>query len=149
MRARTSVSRSLDVLRSDGRLWIGFALVVAVVATAGSLFYSLGWRLVPCRLCWYQRILMYPLVVVLGYGLLTRKSDIYLAALPLTIPGIAIASYHTWLQFQPPGTCVFLGCGAVQFEFLGVLTIPNQALLAFVLVTAAMVGLRVAGSADA
>jgi disulfide bond formation protein DsbB len=132
-------------LWGDGRPWIAFGLLVATVATAGSLFYSLGWQLFPCRLCWYQRILMYPLPVVLAYGLLTGKRDIYLAVLPLTLLGGTVAAYHTWLQFQPPGTCAFVGCSTVKFRFAGLLTIPNQSLLANLLLTVSMVGLALVG----
>lgn len=143
-------------LGTDHRPWIAFALVVAVVSTLGSLHYSigalvpgLGWTLVPCRLCWYQRILMYPSVVILTYALLTDKSDVYLAVLPLSGLGGIIAAYHSWLQLQPTVTCSLGTCGIVQFRFLGVLTIPNQALLGFVLITLSMVGLRfVANSAS-
>lgn len=141
----SATSRGRELLGTDERPWIVFALVVAVVGTAGSLYYSLGWRLLPCRLCWYQRILLYPQVMILGYAALTRKPDIYRVVLPMTLLGGGIAAYHSWLQLQPPGTCLFLGCGAVQYRFAGLLTIPNQSLLAFLAITAAMVGLAVFG----
>lgn len=142
----TDLDRVRTLLSTDERPWIGAALIVAVVATSGSLFYSLGpWKLLPCRLCWYQRILMYPQIVVLGYGLLTRKPDIYRAVLALSLPGLAIAAYHSWLQMSPSLSCSFFGCGAVQYRFLGVLTIPNQSLLGFAMISVAMLGLFAAG----
>lgn len=112
------------------------AWVVAAVATVGSLNYQYGLGLFPCELCWYQRILMYPLVVVLGYGALTDQADAYRLVLPLSLPGIGVAAYHSYLQTTPTLRCSFAGCGRVQFRFLGTLTIPNQALLAFVLISA-------------
>lgn len=116
--------------------------LVALVATAGSLYFSLGLGLTPCTLCWYQRIAMYPLVVVFGVGLLEQRTTIYRTVLPLSVVGGAVAAYHSWLQVTSGGTCtVGGGCAAVQLRVLG-LSIPNLALVAFVLVTLVAVGLR-------
>jgi disulfide bond formation protein DsbB len=111
------------------------ALAVAAVATAGSLSYSLLLGLYPCRLCWYQRILMYPLVVLLGWGLLAGEDGVAVPALALSVPGAAVAAYHSWLQVTGTGGCGLFACSTVQHRALG-LTIPNQALVAFLLVTA-------------
>lgn len=121
---------------SDGQV-LAAGAVVALVATAGSLFLSEVWGLVPCALCWYQRILMYPLVVVLGVAAYERRPGVYRTVLPLSASGVAVAAYHSWLQ-TGTGACGFGGgCGAVQYrlEPLG-LTVPNLALIAFLLVTA-------------
>ncbi len=120
---------------SRRRLLAG-AWLVAAVATVGSLNYQYGLGLFPCELCWYQRILMYPLVVVLGYAALTDQADAHRVVLPLSVPGIGVAAYHSYLQTTPSLQCSFAGCGRVQFRFLGTLTIPNQALVAFLLITA-------------
>lgn len=74
------------------------ALFVAFIATSGSLYMSniLGWE--PCTMCWYQRILIYPLVVVLAVGVLLEKKDVEDYALPLTLIGLPIAFYHALLQ---------------------------------------------------
>lgn len=121
----------------DHRRAVAAAWAVACVATAGSLAYSLGLGLFPCRLCWYQRILMYPLVVILGMGLTVPRTDlpVWRFVFPLSVPGIGLAAYHSWLQVAPSSTCSFAGCGTVQFRLLG-LTIPNQSLLAFAAITA-------------
>jgi len=121
----------------DERRAVGACLLVATVATAGSLYYSLGLGLYPCELCWYQRILMYPLVVVLGYAALAGWPDVHRIVLPLAVPGLAIAVYHSYLQLQPAATCSIGGCGGVQLRVLG-LSIPNQSALAFALVVAGM-----------
>ena len=122
----------------DGRRVVVGSLLVATVATAGSLYYSLGLGLYPCELCWYQRILMYPLVVVLGYATLTDWPDVHRVVLPLAIPGLAIALYHSYLQLQPAAACSVGGCGGVQLRVLG-LSIPNQSALAFALIGLGMV----------
>ncbi|MFB6146140.1 MAG: disulfide bond formation protein B [Halobacteriaceae archaeon] len=128
----------LTVSRWDrGRQATGAAWLVATVATAGSLYYQFGLGLVPCQLCWFQRIAMYPLVVVLGYATLAGQRDPDRVVLPLSVPGLALAAYHSWLQVAAAGTCSFAGCHRVQYRALG-LAIPNQSLLAFVLVTGLM-----------
>jgi len=124
------------------RLLAGCALVAAV-ATAGSLYFSEVAGLVPCELCWYQRILMYPLVVVLGVSALENRVGVWKTALPLSVLGIVVSGYHTVLQLMPTSQCSLGGgCGAIQWEGLGIFTIPRLALLAFVLITAGLVVLR-------
>jgi disulfide bond formation protein DsbB len=123
-----------------------FATLVAVVATTGSLYLSLGLGLIPCRLCWYQRILMYPLVVVLGMAVVEGRREIYQTVLPLSVIGGAIAAYHSLLQLSTAsGSQCTLGgggCGTVLLQVYG-LSIPNLSLIAFVLITVAMLVLAV------
>ncbi|MDY6818368.1 MAG: disulfide bond formation protein B [Halobacteriales archaeon] len=118
------------------REWLGAATVVAAVATTGSLWFSLGLGLVPCELCWYQRILMYPLVVVLGVATVESRSAVWRTVLPLALPGAAIAAYHSALQVTA-ASCRLTGpCAAVLWRTPVVgLTIPNLSLIAFVLIT--------------
>lgn len=127
---------------SRPRILVGAATVVAVVATAGSLFFSLGLGLVPCELCWYQRILMYPLVVVLGVAALDGDERVWRTALPLSLLGTVIAAYHSYLQVNPAigGMCgLGGGCAAVLYPMVGgFLTIPRLSLVAFLLVTVAL-----------
>lgn len=113
------------------------AWAAAIVATSGSLYYQFGLGLFPCELCWYQRIAMYPLVVVLGYAAVVGQPDVHRSVIPLALPGLGLAAYHSLLQLSPSLSCGFLGCGVVQYRLLG-LTIPNQALLGFALVAGAM-----------
>ncbi|MFB6171291.1 MAG: disulfide bond formation protein B [Haloarculaceae archaeon] len=123
--------------RRWGRRATVAAWTVALVATAGSLFYQFGMGLYPCELCWFQRVLMYPLVVVLGYATVADQRDVHRVVLPLALPGAVLAAYHSYLQVAPGMTCSFAGCGRVQFRLLG-LTVPNQSLLAFVLLVGLM-----------
>ncbi|SDG01902.1 disulfide bond formation protein B [Halorientalis regularis] len=124
----------------DPAAWLTAGTLVAAVATAGSLFFSLGLGLVPCDLCWYQRILMYPLVVVLGVATVELRPAVWKTALPLSLAGLALASYHSVLQVTS-SSCAFGGaCAAIQWRLpiLG-LTIPNLSLLGFALVTISVV----------
>jgi disulfide bond formation protein DsbB len=127
--------------------------LVAVVATAGSLSFSLGLGLVPCRLCWYQRILMYPLVVVGGVAALEGRAAVWKTVLPLSVGGVGIAAYHVFLQVTPSagGSCeIGGGCTAIQYPMLGgLLTIPRLSLVAFLLVSAGALALAAIERSDA
>ncbi|WP_280536605.1 disulfide bond formation protein B [Halopenitus sp. POP-27] len=124
---------------------LGSCAIVAAVATAGSLWFSEGLGLVPCELCWYQRILMYPLVVILGVGTLEDRVGTWRTALPVAVLGIGVSASHVWLQLAPSATCGLDGaCTAVQWRGLGVFTIPRLSLLAFLLVTIGLGALALA-----
>lgn len=109
---------------------------IALIATLGSLYAQYGMGLWPCDLCWYQRIFMYPLVVILGVAAVERRTTVYSIALPLSIFGGGIATYHSLLQRTTlnGGACTGLGCSTIQYELFGVLTLPNLALIAFALI---------------
>lgn len=132
------------------RLLLAGAFLVALVATAGSLNFSgigpLGWRgmgLFPCELCWYQRILMYPIPILLGIALARRDASIALYVLPLAALGIAVASYHVAIQLRPAieaGQCFVGSCTAVDYRFLGRFSIPQLSLAGFASVAALLAG---------
>jgi len=126
----------------DSRTLLAVGTLVALAATAGSLFLSIGLGLLPCRLCWYQRILMYPLVVVLGVAALEERPAVARTALPLSVLGLGVATYHSFLQVAAgPSQCFAGGCGTVQFRLVG-LTVPNLSLVAFLLITGALLLVR-------
>lgn len=124
---------------SATRRLLGVATLVAAVGTAGSLYFSLGLGLVPCELCWYQRILLYPLTVVLGVATVDDRPRVARTVLPLSTLGLGVAAYHVFLQVRPRAgaTCSLGGgCAAVKYPMLGgLLTIPRLSLVAFALVT--------------
>ncbi|WP_245180542.1 disulfide bond formation protein B [Haloarcula amylovorans] len=128
------MSQSSSAVPLSTRQLLGFATLVAGVATAGSLYFSLGVGLTPCRLCWYQRILMYPLVVVLGVAAIERRAAVARTVLPLAVLGGSIAAYHSWLQVSQ-SSCGLgaVSCSAVVYRVVG-FSIPNLALMAFALV---------------
>jgi disulfide bond formation protein DsbB len=134
------VSAHIDGL--DARYPLAAGALLALVATAGSLYLSEGLGLVPCELCWYQRILMYPLVAVFGVALVERRPGVSRTVLPLSTLGTVLAAYHSWLQVAGGGRCAFGGCATVQLRVVG-LTIPNLSLAAFALVTATAAWLAV------
>lgn len=131
-------------MRSEARLptsrtVLAGATLVALVATAGSLYLSLGLGLVPCRLCWYQRIAMYPLTVVLGVAALENRPGAVRTAAPLAVIGAFIAAYHSYIQVAGSNTCTASSCSAVLLRVGGVFSIPNLSLVAFLLIVGLLV----------
>ncbi|MFD1511948.1 disulfide bond formation protein B [Halomarina rubra] len=124
------------------RAWLAVGALVALVATAGSLTFSLGYGYIPCDLCWYQRILMYPLVVVLGVAAYEDRPGVYRTVLPLALGGTVVAGYHSVIQRTGSDVCGFGGgCTAIQWQLPGLgLSIPNLSLLAFLLILGSLVG---------
>lgn len=121
-----------------------FAWLVAIVATGGSLYFSEVLHFIPCKLCWFQRIFMYPLVIVLGIASYRYDGRIAGYVLPLTIIGGSISLYHYLEQkvpgFGSPGFCaVGVPCTTQYINWLGFITIPFLALTAFTLITVTMV----------
>lgn len=116
------------------------AWLVALIATLGSLYFSEIRGFIPCELCWVQRILMYPLSIILGIAAYHNENGIKKYVLPLSIIGIIVSSYHYMLQkipgfggFRP---CVQgVPCDAMYINWLGFITIPFLALVAFILIT--------------
>ena len=131
--ARRLLAEARDSLLG-GELWA--AWVVALVATAGSLFYSEHAHFIPCRLCWFQRIGMYPLVALLLIAAIRR--DIRggpLYGLPLAIFGSIVAIYHIYIEYHPEAesaSCkIGAPCTTKWIDKLGYITIPSLALTAF------------------
>jgi disulfide bond formation protein DsbB len=116
------------------------AFVVAVLATAGSLYFSEVAGFEPCRLCWYQRIAMYPLVVVLAVAGWRRDPGVRRYVIPVAAIGACISAYHytlEWLPWLDSGACsADVPCTLVWFRQLGFISLPYLALSAFVLLIA-------------
>jgi disulfide bond formation protein DsbB len=124
-------------------LWLAFA--VAAIATGGSLYFSEVANFVPCELCWYQRIAMYPLSITLLLAALANDHRVARYLLPFPIVGTGVAVYHLLVenhvveqtqacQISAPG-----GCATRWIEEFGYVTIPTLSLSAFVLLFALLV----------
>lgn len=121
-----------------------FAWITALIATGGSLYMSEVLGFIPCKLCWIQRIFMYPLVAFLGVALLRRENGVYQYVLPLSVPGGLTSLYHYLKQKLPALQAVTSSCGrdpctTDYLDWFGVITIPFLALIAFTLITIFMV----------
>jgi disulfide bond formation protein DsbB len=135
--------RIAEFLEQSGAI---LAFIVALAAMLGSLYFSEVAGFVPCTLCWYQRILMYPLTVITLVGFI--KADEYLPnyVLPLSVIGMVISGYHYLVQmgiFGHPAACAAgIPCNLRYVNYFGFLTIPLMALTAFTLITVIMLGTR-------
>lgn len=113
----------------------------SLVATVGSLYFSEVMRLPPCALCWYQRIFMYPLVLILAVGIGGSDPRVRWYALPLALIGFAVAAYHNLLYYnvipEGFGTCSLgVSCTVRQVELFGFVGIPQMSLTAFTVILA-------------
>jgi disulfide bond formation protein DsbB len=127
---------------SDGGAFLPYAVwAAALVASAGSLFFSEVMELPPCVLCWYQRIAMYPLVLIVGTGIILRDARWKLYAAPLALAGLAVSVYHNLLYYGVIPESITpckqgISCTTAQIEWFGFITIPLMALAAFVVINA-------------
>ncbi len=135
-----------EVLREKEGEWaLRGALIVALIATLGSLFYSEIAHYTPCLLCWYQRIFMYPQVILLGIAVWKKDTSVAIYSLALSIIGVALALYHYLLQLgvAPELPCAAIGYSAACSQrfvlTFGYITIPLMALTAFFLIIVSMV----------
>ena len=115
--------------------------LIALVSTLGSLFFSDVMGLPPCLLCWYQRIFMFPLVLLLAMNLFAMDHGGVKYSLLTAVAGWAVALYHFLLSlgFIPQGMqpCgVDLSCATVQWRLAGFITIPLLSLAAFTAIVA-------------
>lgn len=114
-----------------------------MAAFLGSLYYSEIKGYVPCTLCWYQRILMYPLVIIITVGIIRSDKKIHWYILPMSILGGIIALYHVLLQKNiiPEAIvpCTLASTCKVNYVgYFGFVTIPVMALFAFTIITSCM-----------
>lgn len=119
-------------------IWL-FIWGITIVSTLGSLFYSEILHFVPCELCWVQRILMYPLVIIYGVATMQRNVSIALPGLILSIIGVCVSTYHYLLQKLPAlqaagASCGDVPCNLQYANYFGFITIPFLAGLAFLLI---------------
>ncbi|UOY91986.1 disulfide oxidoreductase [Ectobacillus sp. JY-23] len=115
------------------------AWAASLTATLGSLYFSEIMKYEPCTLCWYQRILMYPLILLLGIAIIRKDYKIAVYTLPLASIGACFSMYHYALQKIPALSEAGASCGRVPctgdyINWFGFVTIPFLALIAFIIV---------------
>jgi disulfide bond formation protein DsbB len=111
---------------------------------SGSLYFSEVMFFPPCALCWYQRICMYPLVLILGVGAWRRDPNVRRYALPLSLIGLAISLYHNAMSlgFIPEQACSAtstVSCTIKWINWFGFVTIPLLAFVAFAVISLCLV----------
>ena len=122
--------------------------LTALAATLGSLYFSEALHWVPCTLCWYQRIFMYPLAFILGVAFYKNDNEVIKYVIPLSMTGMAISVYHTLLQkipyLQQFEMCSNgVPCSSDYLNLFGFITIPMLAFVAFFIITlSSLIALR-------
>lgn len=138
--------RSSENEQTSGNLLFA-CWILATIATLGSLFFSEVMGLKPCVLCWYQRIFMYPLVVVLLVGMFPLDKKVVRYALPLAVIGWLFAVYHYLVysglipeSLQPCDQDA--SCAEINLELFGFITIPMLSILSYSAIIALLVIFR-------
>jgi disulfide bond formation protein DsbB len=113
--------------------------IIASIATLGSLFFSEIMEFVPCTMCWYQRIFMYPLVLILLINLLYPDDKLFKYSIPLTSIGLLFSLYHNLLMWKIIPENVVpckqgVPCSTEYIDWFGFITIPFLSLIAFGLI---------------
>ena len=132
-------------------LWAAF--VVAAVGTGGSLFFSETANFVPCELCWFQRVCMYPLSILTLFAAVHGDYRIVRYLLPIPVVGACVSVYHLLIEnavISEPSSCKIggAGCAVKWINEFGYVTIPTLALTGFLLLIG-FLSLAAAGPDDA
>lgn len=121
--------------------------LIVSVSALGSLFFSYIMEFAPCVLCWYQRICLFPLVIILARGLFPLDRQVVKYALPLAAAGWLLAAYHNLLyakiipeSLQPCSRGV--SCTEEYVELLGFVSIPMLSLLSFTALLGILIALK-------
>jgi len=123
--------------KRENLLFLAFA--AALIAMFGSLYFSEIRQYEPCELCWYQRIVMYPFVVLLGIATVKKDYGIAFYTMILSAVGGMISLYHYGLQkvaflADTAPACGRVPCTGQYINWLGFISIPFLALMAFIIV---------------
>jgi len=129
---------------SKAKIVLYIAFIQALIATLGSLFFSEVLHFPPCVLCWYQRICIYPLVIILAVCIIKKDKIVPYLVLPLSLIGLCISIYHNLLYYKiipesiaPCTTGV--SCTTKYIEWFGFITIPLLSLCALSVITVCMI----------
>ena len=117
-------------------LFVLFSFLTALIASLGSLFFSEIMQFIPCSMCWYQRIFMYPLVLIFLINLLYPDDKLLKYSIPLVLVGLFFSIYHNLLMFgiipESVVPCVQgVPCSTEYINWLGFITIPFLSLIAY------------------
>lgn len=128
-------------MRSKDHWWLAYsAFLVSIISFFVSLFFSNVMKFPPCTLCWYQRIALFPIVPILGIGILLKDNYSCLYSMILSLAGLLIAIYHNLLYFgivpEKLSPCAEgISCTSRYFEWFGFIGIPQMSLLALTLIS--------------
>jgi len=131
------ISKNLiGIILKSTSIFVFLSFITACIASLGSLFFSEIMQFIPCSMCWYQRIFMYPLVLIFLVNMLYPDDKIVKYAMPLVLIGLFISIYHNLLMFDiiPESIvpCVQgVPCSTEYINWFGFITIPFLSLIAY------------------
>lgn len=119
-----------------GSTIVFICFLIASIATLGSLFFSEVMDFVPCTMCWYQRIFMYPLVFIFLINLLYPDDKVFKYAFPIVTVGLGFAIYHNLLMFgvipESAVPCTSgVPCSTKYINWFGFINIPLLSLVSY------------------
>lgn len=131
------VTGQRQIVARIARFRSAVTLVLGGGAMAGSLYFSEVANYIPCRLCWFQRIAMYPIALIGLVGLIRKDRNARWYAIPLAVVGAGISAWHYLIEWRPgldTGACSATGpaCSDIWFRSYGFVTLAFMALMAFV-----------------
>jgi disulfide bond formation protein DsbB len=131
------------VMNKETRGAYYLVFLTSLAGLVGSLYFSEIRHFIPCVLCWWQRITLYPIVVLSAVGILRQDKNLPYYILPLSLIGGAVSIYHNLLQYgvisEKLAPCtVGASCTAVYINYFGFITIPLLSLLAFAFISGLM-----------
>lgn len=123
----------------NNKLYMQIIFIVSLVAMLGSLYFSEIRLYEPCEMCWYQRILMYPIVLLSFIGLIKGDINARLYVRAMSGIGLLVSTYHYALQKIPAlgestNACMGVSCTVQYINWAGFITIPLLALTAFIII---------------
>lgn len=137
-------TEKVENTNGTNNIFLYAAWITALVAMVGSLFFSEVMNLPPCVLCWYQRIAMYPLVLIIAVGIGLRDVRVKFYALPIALIGLVVSVYHNLLYYgvipESITPCTQgISCTSRQIEWFGFITIPLLALTSFIIISLCLI----------
>ena len=145
----TRTGRGLQLMSDLHRVGPAIAFLVSGTCMAGSLYFSEVANYEPCRLCWYQRVCMYPIAIVLLVALVRRKRDATPYVLVLATIGMVVSIYHYVVEWYPTlesNVCsLTVPCTTVWFREFGFISLPLMALTGFITVITVLAAPQIAG----
>jgi disulfide bond formation protein DsbB len=146
MRASVIFPPAGETASQHSTVWmlVFLSWLVATISTLGALFLGEVMGYTPCVLCWYQRIFMFPLVLILVAGLFPLDPRVVRYALPITLAGLGLAVYHMLLIegliSESVSPCTQgVPCTEVQVTWFGFVTIPLLSMAAFSVIAALLI----------
>lgn len=127
----------MNTFIKENGLYLSFS--VALMATIGSLYFSEVMEYPPCTYCWYQRILMYPLVIILGVAAVRKDLKQVIYVIPFALMGLGMSVFHyitqkTSLFAKPGSACGIIPCNTQYINWFDFITIPFLAGVAFTII---------------